>query len=107
MAVNQPLEPFAALRRRGRQQVARVHKPVGREVVRVEPDAVIAQPIELLPSLEMLGIGPRRVLRLEILLWQRVGQLVADLQVLELFAVSQEIEYEDLHRITPSRCTSA
>src|SRR5712671_1081003 len=59
IAVDQQFEPFGALRRRGCQQVGRVHQPVGRAVVLVEPDAVIAQPVELLPSLEMLGIGPR------------------------------------------------
>jgi len=107
IAVNQQFEPFCALRRRGRQQVRRVHQAIGRAVVLVEPDAVIPQPIELLPSLEVFGIGSRRNLRLEILLWQRVGQLVADLQVLELFAVSQEIEYKNLHRITLCGARSA
>ena len=68
-------------------------------MVLVEPDAVIAQPVELFPGLEVLGIGPRRDLGLEVFLWQRVGQLVADLQVLELFAISQEIEDEDLHLV--------
>jgi hypothetical protein len=73
----------------------------------VEPGAVIAEPIELLPSLEMFGIGPCRDLRLEILLRQRIGQLVADLQMLELFTVRQEIENEDLHRIVPpGRCSA-
>src|SRR6516165_7213508 len=67
----------------------------------VEPDAVITQPVELLPRLEMFGIGPRRDLGLEIFVRQRIGQLVADLQMIELFTISQEIEYEDFHRIAP------
>src|SRR6516165_8199194 len=71
----------------------------------VEPDAVIAQPIELLPGFEMFGVSPRRDLRFEIFLLQRVGQLAPDLQVLKLFTVSQEIEYKNLHYFgaSPSR----
>jgi hypothetical protein len=63
----------------------------------VEPDPVIAQAIELLPGFEMLGIGPCRDLRSEIFLLQRIGQLAPDLQMLKLFTISQEIEYEDFH----------
>ena len=66
-------------------------------MVLVEPDAVIPQAVELFPGLEVLGISARGDFGLKIFLRQRVGQLVVDLQVLELFAVSQEIEYEDLH----------
>jgi hypothetical protein len=47
----------------------------------------------------VLGIGPRRDLRLKEFLRQRVGELAADFQVIELFTVSQEIEYEDLHLV--------
>jgi hypothetical protein len=53
----------------------------------VKPDAVVAEPVELLPCLEMFGIGPRRDLGLEIFARQWVGQLVADFQVLELFSL--------------------
>ncbi len=66
-------------------------------MVLVEPDAVIAEPVHLLPGLEMLGIGAHRDLGFEVLLRQRIGQLVADLQMVELFAIGQEIEDEDLH----------
>ena len=99
IAVDQQFEPLGALRRRGGQQVRRVHQAVGRAVVLVEPHPVIPQAVELFPGLEVLGIGPRGDFGLEIFLGQRVGQLVVDLQVLELFAVSQEIEYEDLHLV--------
>jgi len=51
-------------------------------VVLVEPDPVITEPVEFLPGFEVLGIGARRDLRLEIFPRQRIGQLVADLQVL-------------------------
>jgi hypothetical protein len=69
-------------------------------MVLVEPDAVIAEPVELLPGREMFGIGPRRNFGFEILLRERIRQLVPDLQMLELLAIGQEVEYEDLHRIT-------
>jgi len=35
----------------------------------VEPDAIVAQPVELFPGLEMLGIGPHRDLALKVFLW--------------------------------------
>ena len=67
IAVDQQFEVFGALRRRGGQQIGRVHQPIGRAVMLVEPDPVIAEPVELLPGVEMLGIGARRDLRLEML----------------------------------------
>ena len=67
----------------------------------VEPDSVITQAVELLPGFQMLGIGPGRHLGFEIFVGQRVGQLVADLQVLKLFAIGQEIENKHFHRIAP------
>jgi hypothetical protein len=63
----------------------------------VEPDAVIAQPIELFPGFEVLGIGAYCDVGLEMLLRQRVGQLASDLQVFELLTVGQEIEYKNFH----------
>jgi len=53
--------------------------------------------IELFPGLEVLGIGACGDVGLEIFLWQRVGQFVADFETLELLAIGQEIENEDLH----------
>jgi hypothetical protein len=64
----------------------------------VETDAVIAEPVELLPGCEMLLIGARRHRRAEMPAGQRIRQLAADLQMFELLAVRQEIEDEDLHR---------
>src|SRR5690242_16237072 len=63
----------------------------------VEPDPVIAEAVELFPGLEVLGIGPRRDLRVEMFARQRIRQLVADLQMLELLPVSQQIKDEHLH----------
>jgi hypothetical protein len=103
IAVDQQFEPFGALRRRGRQQVWRVHQPIGRAVMLVEPDAVIAQAVELFPGFEMLCIGACRYLRLEKLLGQRIWQLVVDFQMIELLAIRQEIEDEDFHA---ARCLS-
>jgi hypothetical protein len=66
-------------------------------MVLVEPDAVITQAVQFLPGLEVLGIGPRRDLGVEVFFRQRIGQLVADFQVPELLAVSKEIEDKDFH----------
>src|SRR5471032_901838 len=64
----------------------------------VEADAVIAQPVELLPRVEMLGVGPHRHLGLEVLLAQRIGQLgVPALEMIEILAIGEEIENEDFH----------
>ena len=66
-------------------------------MVLVEPHPVIAQAVELFPRLEVLGIGPRGDLGLKVFLWQRIRQLVADFQVLELLTIRQKIEDEDFH----------
>src|SRR5262249_35450528 len=94
---NQRLGSFRPLRGAARQQVRRIHQPVGRAVVLVEPDPVIAEPVELFPGVEMLAIGPGRDLGVEMFVGQRVGQLVAELQMLELLAISQEIEDKNFH----------
>ena len=67
IAVDQELQVLGALCRRRGQQVGRVHQPVGRAMMLVEPDPVIAEPVELLPGVEMLGIGARRDFGLEML----------------------------------------
>ncbi len=64
----------------------------------VEPDPVIAEPVQFLPGFEMLGIGPDGDFGLEMPARQRIGELVADFQMVELFAIGQQIEDEDLHR---------
>ena len=66
-------------------------------MVLVEPDAVIAEAIEFFPGRDVLGIGPYGDLGFEVLVGQWIGQLVADLQMIELFAVGQEIKDEDFH----------
>ena len=66
VAVDQELQLLGALRGRRRHQVRRVHQPVGRAVMLVEADAVIAEPVHLLPRLEMLGVGPHRDVSLEV-----------------------------------------
>ena len=98
IAVNQQLEVLGPLRRRGRQQVRRIHQPIGRAVVLVEPDAVIAEPVELLPGLEVLGVGAHRHLRPEESLRQRPWQLaLAILEVLQVLAVRHQIKDKDSH----------
>jgi hypothetical protein len=99
VAVDQQLQPLGALRRCSRQQVRRVHQSVRRAMVLIEPDAVIAEPVEFLPRLEMFDIGARGDLRVAVFLRQFVG----DFQVFELLTVSQEIEYEDFHRVASRR----
>ena len=91
-----------ALRRRRRQQVRRVHEPVRRCVVLVEAHAVVADPIHLLPGGEMLGVRPHGDLGLEVALRQRPRELLADLQVIEVLGIRQQIEDEDLHRFPPT-----
>ena len=64
----------------------------------VEADAVVAEPVHLLPGVEMLGVGAHRDVGLEVLLAQRIGQLGrAVLQVVEVLAVGEQIEDEDFH----------
>ncbi len=65
VAVDQELEPRGPLRCSRSHQVGRVHQPVRRCVVLVEANAIVAEPVEQLPGLEMLGIGAHRDLGLE------------------------------------------
>jgi len=48
----------------------------------VESDAVVAEPIHLLPCLQMLGIGACRHVCFKMPWGQRIGKLAANLQVL-------------------------
>src|SRR5271170_8038944 len=66
-------------------------------MVLVEPDPVIAEPVKLFPRVEVLGIGSRRDLRIEVLLRQRIGQFAADLQMVQLLPIGQQIEDKDFH----------
>ena len=65
----------------------------------VEAHAVVTQPVHLLPRRKMLGIGAYRYVSLEELPTERIGELRADLHVLEVFAVGQQVEDKDLHAI--------
>ena len=75
IAVDQEFQPLGALRGGRRHQVGRIHQPIGRAMMLVEADAVIAQPVHLFPGIEMLGVGADRDVRLEMPLAQRIGQL--------------------------------
>jgi hypothetical protein len=67
----------------------------------VESDAVIAEPVHFLPGIEMFGIGANRDVGLEVPVRQRVGQLAADLEMIKLFAVGEQIEDENFHGVLP------
>jgi hypothetical protein len=97
VAVDQQLQPLRALCRRGRHQVRRGHQPVGRGVVLVEADAVVAEAVQQFPRLQVLGVGARADLGLAVARRQRIRQFAADLQVLKVLAVGQQVEYEHLH----------
>ena len=66
-------------------------------MVLVEADPVIAQAVHLLPGVEMLGVGAHCYVGLEVLLAQRIGQLGAGLQMVEVLAIGEQIEDEDFH----------
>jgi hypothetical protein len=67
----------------------------------VETDAVIAEAVQLFPGGKVLGVSADGDLRPEITFRQRIGQLAADLQMIELLAISQQVEDKDLHRVLP------
>src|SRR5262249_11839797 len=67
----------------------------------VESDAVVAEPVHLLPCLQMFRIGACRHVRFKMLSGQRVGKLVASLQMLELLAIREQVENKDFHRRSP------
>ena len=73
----------------------------------VEADAVEAEPVGLFPRGEMLGIGPDRNVRIEMLPRQRIGQLGSHFQMVELLAIGEEIEKKHLHRAPPLRIAAA
>ena len=52
----------------------------------VEADAVIAEPVDLFPGIEVFGIGARGDRGIEMLAPQGIGQLVIDLQMIEMLA---------------------
>ena len=97
VAEDEELELLGALRAGRRHHVGRVHQPVRRGVVLVQPDAVVAEPVHLLPHGEMLLVGARRDLRLEIGARQRKRHVPAGLELVEMAVERQEVEQEDLH----------
>jgi hypothetical protein len=70
-------------------------------MVLVEADAVETELVQLLPGIEVLGIGADRRGRVEMLLRQRVRQLPPGLEVVEVLAIGQQVEDEDF----PARVT--
>ena len=97
VAEDQELELLGALRRRRRHHVRRVHHAVRRGVVLVQADAVEAELVHLLPGFEVLCIGARADLRIEMIARQRVGDVLVALVVVEVLAVGQQVEDEDFH----------
>ena len=97
VAVDQELESLGPLGGRGREQVGRVHEPVGRGVVLVEPDAVEAQTLERVPRLKVLRVRAHRHLGLEVAPGQWPRQLLALLQMIEVLGVGKQVEDEDVH----------
>ena len=70
----------------------------------VEADAVIAEPVHLFPGFEMLGIGAHRNIGLEVAAGERIGELAANLEMVELFAIGEQVEDEDFHGAFPVTC---
>ncbi len=64
----------------------------------VETKTVVAQSVDFLPGIEVLGVGAHRDIRLEVPGGQWIGQFVADLQVVQMFAVGEQVKDKDLHR---------
>ena len=63
----------------------------------VETDAVIAEAVHFLPGIEMLGVGANGDVGLEVTVRQRIGEFAADLEMVKLFAVGEQIEDENFH----------
>ncbi len=97
IAVDQQFQLLGALRGGRRHQVGRIHQPIGRAMMLVEADPVIAQAVHLFPGIEMLGVRTDRHVRLEMPLAQGIGQLRARLQMVEVLAVGQKVEDKDFH----------
>jgi hypothetical protein len=97
VAEDEELQLFRALRACRRHHVRRVHQPVRGGVVLVQTDAVIAEPVHLLPDGEVLLVGARRDFRVEIRAAQRKRHMTAGLELVEVTVERQEIEQKDLH----------
>src|ERR1019366_7539393 len=103
VAVNQEFETFGPLRGGCRHQVWRVHQSVRRTMMFIETDAVIAETVHFFPGIEMLGVGANGHVRLEVPVRQRVGEFAADLEMVELFAIGEQVENENFHDALPRK----
>ena len=68
----------------------------------IEADAVVAEFVEQFPRVEMFVVGLDGFLRLEMRLAERVGQRLAGLKCIEMLAIRQQVEDENLHRRSPA-----
>jgi hypothetical protein len=66
-------------------------------VVLVEPHAVEAEALERFPRGEVLGVGAHRHVGLEMAAGQGPRQLLALLQMVQVLAIGQQVEDEDVH----------
>src|SRR5882724_1500344 len=67
----------------------------------VETDAVVAEAVHFLPGLEMFGVGADGDVGLEVTVRKRIGEFAADLEMVKLFAVCEQIEDENFHGVLP------
>ena len=70
----------------------------------VKAQPVVAELIDQLPGVEVLGIGADRDLGFEMPAGERVGQFGSSLQMVELFAIGQQIEDKNFHGGVLVRC---
>ena len=97
VAEHQELELLGALRRDRRHHVRRIHQPVRRGVVLVQPDAVEAELVHLLPGLQVLLVSLRRDLAIVMIVRQRIGQILGCFVLVEVLAVGEQVENENFH----------
>ncbi len=93
IAEYEELELLRTLRGGGRHHVRRIHEAMHRRMMLVEADAVESQPVHFLPRLEMLLKGARAHLRIEISPRQRIGDVAAGFELVELPAIGHQVEH--------------
>jgi hypothetical protein len=103
ISIDQQPDALCPLGGRRGHQIGRIHQPIGRTMMLVEPQAVVAELVDQFPGVEVLGVGADRDLGFEMAAGERVRQFGADLQMIELFAISQQIEDEYFHGRIPVR----
>jgi hypothetical protein len=72
-----------------------------------EAETVVAETVDLLPGIEVLGIGAHRDVGPEVTRRKRVGEFAAHLQMVEVFAVGEQIENEDFHGAPIRACVTS